>query len=138
MDQVSFLGNVALYNDPLVYVTKAIDITSSSILLGSSPVTTIFPYQTFDISLNIKSNIFISQNDLLISFKFDKTVVSAAQSVISNSLNLGSTVDPLSAAVKGSLSLSTNTDGDTIMLGGIAEDLIPNRQKNIIKKSNTS
>jgi hypothetical protein len=138
MDQVSFLGNVALYNDPLVYVNKAIDITSSSILLGSSPVTTIFPYQTFDISLNIKSNIFISQNDLLISFKFDKTVVSAAQSVISNSLNLGSTVDPLSAAVKGSLSLSTNTDGDTIMLGGIAEDLIPNRQKNIIKKSNTS
>ena len=134
MDQVSFLGNVALYNDPLVYVNKAIDITSSSILLGSSPVTTIFPYQTFDISLNIKSNIFISQNDLLISFKFDKTVVSAAQSVISNSLNLGSTVDPLSAAVKGSLSLSTNTDGDTIMLGGIAEDLIPNRQKNIIKK----
>jgi hypothetical protein len=138
MDQVSFLGNVALYNDPLVYVNKAIDITSNSILLGSSPVTTIFPYQTFDISLNIKSNIFISQNDLLISFKFDKTVVSAAQSVISNSLNLGSTVDPLSAAVKGSLSLSTNTDGDTIMLGGIAEDLIPNRQKNIIKKSNTS
>jgi hypothetical protein len=138
MDQVSFLGNVALYNDPLVYVNKAIDITSSSILLGSSPVTTIFPYQTFDISLNIKSNIFISQNDLLISFKFDKTVVSAAQSVISNSLNLGSTVDPLSAAVKGSLSLSTNTDGDTIMLGGIAEDLIPNRQKNIIKKSNKS
>ena len=120
MDQVSFLGNVALYNDPLVYVTKAIDITSNSILLGSSPVTTIFPYQTFDISLNIKSNIFICQNDLLISFKFDKTVVSAAQSVISNSLNLGSTVDPLSAAVKGSLSLSTNTDGDTIMLGGIA------------------
>jgi len=53
-------------------------------------------------------------------------------------LNLGSTVDPLSAAVKGSLSLSTNTDGDTIMLGEIAEDLIPNRQKNIIKKSNTS
>ena len=138
MDQVSFLGNVALYNDPLVYVNKAIDITSSSILLGSSPVTTIFPYQTFDISLNIKSNIFISQNDLLISFKFDKTVVSAAQSVISNSLNLGSTVDPLSAAVKGSLSLSTDTDGDTIMLGGIAEDLIPNRQKNIIKKSNKS
>jgi hypothetical protein len=135
MDQASFLGNVALYNDPLTYVTKAIDITSSSILLGSSTVTTIYPYQTFDISLNIKSNIFISQNDLLFTFKFDKTVVSAAQSVISNSLNLGSTVDPLSAAVKGSLSLTTNTDGDTIMLGGITEDLIPNRQFQLILKS---
>jgi hypothetical protein len=135
MDQASFLGNVALYNDPLVYVNKAIDITSSSILLGSSVVTNIYPYQTFDISLNIKSNIFISQNDLLITFKYDKTVVSAAQSVISNSLNLGSTVDPLSAAIKGTLSLSTNTDGDIIMLNGVTEDLIPNRQFQLILKS---
>ena len=135
IDQASFLGNVALYNDPILFSTKAIDITSSSILLGSSTVTTIYPYQTFDISLNIKSNIFISQNDLLFTFKFDKTVVTAAQSVISNSLNLGSIVDPLSNAIKGTLSLTTNTDGDTIELGGIAEDLIPNRQFQLVLKS---
>jgi hypothetical protein len=135
IDQASFLGNVALYNDPLVYVNKSIDITSSSMLLGSSVVTTIYPYQTFDISLNIKSNIFISQKDLLFTFKFDKTVVSAAQSVISNSLNLGTANDPLSNAIKGSLSLSQNSDGDTLMLGGITEDLIPNRQFQLILKS---
>jgi hypothetical protein len=135
IDQASFLGNVALYNDPLVYTSKAVDITSSSILLGSSTVTSIYPYQTFDISLNIKSNVFISQNDLMITFKFDKTVVSAAQSVISNSLNLGSTTDPLSAAAKGTLSLTTNTDGDTLFLSGIAEDLIPNRQFQLVLKS---
>jgi hypothetical protein len=135
IDQLSFLGNIALYNDPFTYISKAIDITSSSILLGSSTVTTIYPYQTFDISLNIKSNIFISQNDLLITFKYDNTVVSAAQSVISNSLNLGSVVDPLSNSLKGTLTLSTNTAQDTIMLGGIAEDMIPNRQFQLILKS---
>jgi hypothetical protein len=65
IDQASFAGNVALYADPLTFNSKAIDITSSAILLGSSTVTNIYPYQTFDISLNIKSNIFIAANDFM-------------------------------------------------------------------------
>ena len=135
IDQASFAGNVALYADPLTFTNKAIDITSSAILLGSSTVTNIYPYQTFDISLNIKSNIFISANDFVFTFKFNKDVVTAAQSAISNSLNLGSSTDPLNAAVKGSLTVSTATSGDLIVLSGITEDLIPNRQFQIVLKS---
>jgi hypothetical protein len=135
IDQASFAGNVAVYADPLTFTNKAIDITSSAILLGSSTVTNIYPYQTFDISLNIKSNIFISANDFVFTFKFNKDVVSAAQSAISNSLNLGSSTDPLNAAVKGSLTVSTTASGDFIVLSGITEDLIPNRQFQIVLKS---
>ena len=135
IDQLSFVGNVALYADPLTYANKAIDITSSAILLGSSTVTNIYPYQTFDISLNIKSNIFIAASDVVFTFKFNKDVVSAAQSAISNTLNLGTSTDPLSAAIKGSLTLSTASTGDSIILAGITEDLIPNRQFQIVLKS---
>jgi len=135
IDQLSFVGNVALYADPLTFPNKAIDITSSAILLGSSTVTNIYPYQTFDISLNIKSNIFISSNDVVFTFKFNKDVVSPAQSAISNSLNLGTSTDPLSAAIKGSLTVSTSATGDVLTLSGLSEDLTPNRQFQLVLKS---
>jgi len=135
IDQLSFAGNVALYADPLTFANKAIDITSSAILLGSSTVTNIYPYQTFDISLNIKSNIFIAANDVVFTFRFNSNVVSAAQSAISNSLNLGTSTDPLSAALKGSLTVSLSTTGDTLILSGLTEDLIPNRQFQLVLKS---
>ena len=135
IDQLSFVGNVALYSDPVTSSTKAIDITSSSILMGSTTVTNIYPYQTFDIALNIKSNIFISASDLVFTFRFNKNYVYPAQSAISNSLNLGTTIDPLSNAIKGSLTLTTFATGDTVLLSGITEDLIPNRQFQIVLKS---
>lgn len=136
IDQLSFAGNVALYADPSTFSSKALDVTSSSIIMsGSNTINNIYPYQTFDVSVNIKSNIFIAANDYVISFKYSNQAVNGCQSAISNSLNIGTTNDPMSGALKGTLTVTSSTAGDSIILGGITEDLVPNRQFQIVLKS---
>jgi hypothetical protein len=71
-DQLSFAGNIALYGDPEAITTKAIEVSSSQIMSGSTAITTITPSQIIDIILKIKSNIFIAASDVLFTFKYDK------------------------------------------------------------------
>jgi len=129
IDIIPVLGNVVLYADVSALSPKALSIESTAVTVTSGPSslnagTIVYPYNTFDVRLNLKANNFISAADNVVVIYYNNQVVSPPTSVSSVST---SATDPLQVAVKGSLLLKTY-DTSSFYVSGIAEDLIPNRQ----------
>jgi hypothetical protein len=129
IDSIPNIGNLGQYGDYSAYSPKALDISSVSVTVTSGPSSTnsgtvIYPYNSFDLSISLKSNDFLYKDDLLVVFKYPTDTASPATSI---STTQTAANDPLQVALSGTLSISTFST-DSLALNGIGEDLKPNRQ----------
>jgi hypothetical protein len=134
IDANPVVGSMAIYGDNTT--SKILDITANTIVVNSEPsltakATTIYPYNSFDVTFSFKSTGFITAADSIIVLKYDNTVVSLTAPTISTDVNAAS--DPLQVALKGTLALKAFGTG-AYYIDGIGEDLIPNRQFKITVK----
>lgn len=136
IDQLAFLGNVAIYSDPKIYSPKVLEVTKSSMILGNgaTELFTIYPYQTFDVLLNLKSNSFINSSDIFITFNYNNQIVSSPISVESKDLIFNDKLLVTTKALQGNLSLSSTSSNNLVILNGINEDLYPGREFQLILK----
>jgi hypothetical protein len=128
IDAAPVFGTMAIYGDN--QTSKILDITANAIAVNSDPSltaksTTIYPYNSFDVTLSMKSTGFITAADNIIVLKYDTTVVSLTSPTVTSADNAAN--DALQVALKGNLSLKAFGTG-AFYIDGITEDLIPNRQ----------
>lgn len=136
IDSYNNFGSLALYGDPIS--PPALEIIAANPLVTKGPVANkIYVLNTFDITLSIKCNSFISFRDSVFAIRFPSDAV-AAPTGVSTSAN-----DPLDAqqqalkAEKDKLTLTSLTT-DTISISGVAEDLVAGRQFKLTLKNFTA
>jgi len=135
IDSLPVLGTMAIYGD-VVAATPVLNQQTSSIIVTQGPSaaasgSTVYPYNTFDLYLTLKSSTFITAADHLIVFRYPSNVVSGPTAVLTNQAAAN---DPLQVAIGGTLSLSA-FGTNAVYLGGLTENLIPNRQFQVVLKS---
>jgi hypothetical protein len=134
IDTAPVFGTVGQYGDWVAFPTKPLDITNiatPTVTTGPSSLnsaSTIYPYNSFDLTLSLKARTFININDVYIVVKYPSTMVSAAQSVSSGAIL---DTNPLKIGLKGTLALSTFSS-DSILVSGISEDFLPEREFTLI------
>src|SRR5690606_33900812 len=106
IDSAPVFGTLGQYGDWENYPTKPLEITNiatPSVTTGPSSLnnaSTIYPYNSFDLTISIKARTFINIKDVNIVIKYPATRVSAAQSVASAA---ELETNPLKVALKGTL-----------------------------------
>jgi hypothetical protein len=131
IDSIPVLGNVALYGDYTSMTSKPLDLVDSSVTITNGPsTTTVLPYNTFDVTLQLKINSYISAADHMIVFKYPTNTVVAATSI--SSVDFKSN-DISYTALQGNLNVKA-FGSDGIYLDGLTEDLTPNKQIKITLK----
>jgi hypothetical protein len=130
IDSTPVFGTLGQYGDwfsapPLQITAMDAPVVTSSLSLITTPQkNAIYPYNVFDLTFSIKCNTFIAASDVYIIFNYPSTIVSAATSVTSSFIQDN---NPLKAAIKGTLSLKS-FDAANVLIKGIEEDLIPQRE----------
>jgi len=110
--------------------TNSFELVNQSILQGNNPITNLYPYQTFDIALILKSNVFIASSDIIINIKLPIDLITYPESVVSNS-------DKTNPALKGNISISRFSN-NFIIIKGIEDSFIPGKLFNLTLKGITT
>jgi hypothetical protein len=97
---------------------------------GSNPAANTYKYDLFDLVFFIKSNAYIAQDDIYIVLKYPSALIKPTQSISSDKTRND---NPLKEALKGTLAIST-FNNDSLLISGIQEDFIPEREFKIILK----
>jgi hypothetical protein len=136
IDQLAFLGNIAFYSDPNLYTPKILEVTKSSLMSvdGKSELSTIYPYEIFDVSLNLKCNSFLNFDDIFVTFNFNEEIVSPPITIESKDLFFDDQLIINTKALRGNLSIKSNPNDNYVILNGLNENLYPGRQFQIIIK----
>ena len=105
IDSIPVMGSIGQYADYINFTPKALEIVSvvSTATTGPSAATdgaSIYPFNNFDLAINLKANSFITAVDHYIVFRYPTDLVTPAQSIVSNDILA---TDPLKKAIVGSL-----------------------------------
>jgi len=131
IDSYSNFGSLAVYGQTVS--PPLLDIFDASAIVTKGPVTNkIFILNTFDITLILTVNGFISFRDSLFVIRFPSDAVTAPTVVSSSELD---PVDHLQSDLKSDNLRLSNLDSNSISIQGINEDLVYGRQFKLTLKN---
>ena len=126
IDSLPVLGSVRIYSSPSY---NLLNLLNQSVVVTNGPgiqTNTIYPGTTFGISIQLNSIGYITSADHLVVINFPSQTLSPPTSVTSTKAGN----DALSGLLKGSLNFK-QFGTNSLVLQGIAENLVPGRKFNI-------
>jgi hypothetical protein len=131
IDSLAVIGTVGTYGDWTTTTNKPLQIsncvatvtTGPSASQASGGISSIYPYNVFDIAVSVKINARIDM-DSLILISYPASMVTPASTVTSTDYN---SAIALQKALVGSFTISPFT-GNYLIFSGITSDLVPNQQ----------
>jgi hypothetical protein len=136
IDSYNNFGSLALYSDPIFPPALEIMTANSLVTKGPAP-NKIYVLNTFDITLTIKCNSFISFRDSLFVIKFPTDSVTTPTGISTSSNDPIDVRQQALKAEKDQLSLTYLTN-DSVSILGINEDLVAGRQFKLTLKNFTA
>jgi hypothetical protein len=135
IDSAPLYGTLAQYNDWVNLAVKPLEVVNVTPVVTTGPSslnsgTVINPYNTFDLKIVMKANTFIFNSDSYLVFRYPTNVVKGPASISSEAVVAN---ENLSRALSGNLAIQS-FGTDAILVTGISEDLIQNRQFQITLK----
>jgi len=126
IDQSIHFGTIIIYPNWEENKIPSFEIIDQAKLLSNTPVKDLLPYQIVDISLTMKSNIFISFSEVILMIRFPDDLISQAKTV-------DSTGDNINPALKGTLKIIPFSN-NYLIIDGIEDDFNPGKIFTIILK----
>jgi hypothetical protein len=131
IDSIPVIGTLALYGNYQTFTNKLLEVQTNSFSITTGPSLgstnqIIYPYNAFDINVQLKSNTFLTAADFLIVFRYPLDTVSGPTSITSTAINTEALNGPLLGNLVVSPFGNTATTG-AFYIGGVTENVIPNR-----------
>jgi len=132
IDSIPVLGSFALYGDYRSFSNKLMEINGTPKAENPSAASakeTLYPYNTVDVTINLRAKSYISAADYLIVFRYPSSTVDGPTSVTSNKVSDDSNSGPLGGT------LTVKSFGtDMFYIDGVTENLYLERTFQLVIK----